>query len=215
MLRVVPAFQLNFAELEQSAGGTQQITICGGFSRQLRLLKPAEYKQVFSNACRVGTKHLTMLAISNQLGHPRLGMAISKKNVKHAVKRNLVKRQLRESFRLHQAIIGDFDVVVLARPGIDKLSRGELRVQIEHCWQKIAKKCDPLPLKLQTILDGSNQEKALLMKKIVYQGVLILRFYQKPRKLLPKIKWNSLLTIITRSVAGMRRGNHQRLNLKT
>ena len=98
---------------------------------------------MFSNACKVGSKHLTMLAIINQIGHPRLGMAISKKNVKHAVKRNLVKRQLRESFRLHQAIIGDFDVVVLARPGIDKLSRGELRGQIEHCWQKIAKKCDP------------------------------------------------------------------------
>lgn len=82
-----------------------------------------------------------MLAISNQLGHPRLGMAISRKNVKHAVKRNLVKRQLRESFRLHQAIIGDFDVVVLARPGIDKLTRHEVREQIDGCWQKVAKKC--------------------------------------------------------------------------
>jgi ribonuclease P protein component len=104
-------------------------------------LKPAEFKQVFSNACKVGSKHLTMLAISNQLGHPRLGMAISRKNVKHAVKRNLVKRQLRESFRLHQAIIGDFDVVVLARPGIDKLTRHEVREQIDGCWQKVAKKC--------------------------------------------------------------------------
>lgn len=82
-----------------------------------------------------------MLAISNQLGHPRLGMAISRKNVKHAVKRNLVKRQLRESFRLHQAIIGDFDVVVLARPGVDKLTRREVREQIDGCWQKVAKKC--------------------------------------------------------------------------
>lgn len=84
-----------------------------------------------------------MLAVANSFGHPRLGMAISKKNVKRAVKRNLIKRQLRESFRLEQAIIGDFDVVVLARPGIDALSRQELREQIEECWRKIAKKCVP------------------------------------------------------------------------
>ena len=83
-----------------------------------------------------------MLASGNHLGHPRLGMAISKKNVKHAVKRNLIKRQLRESFRLHQDIIGDFDVVILAKPGSDKLPRRELREQIDSCWQKIAKKCE-------------------------------------------------------------------------
>jgi ribonuclease P protein component len=143
VLRVVPAFQLDLVELEQAAGCTQEVVVNGGFSRQLRLLKPAEFKQVFSNACRIGTKHLTMLAIHNHLGHPRLGLAISKKNVRRAVKRNLVKRQLRESFRLHQAIIGDFDVVVLARPGVDTLSRHELREQIDGCWQKIAKKCVP------------------------------------------------------------------------
>lgn len=84
-----------------------------------------------------------MLAIANQLGHPRLGMAISRKNVKRAVKRNLIKRQLRESFRLQRAIIGDFDVVVLARPGVDRLTRYELREQIDECWQKIANKCVP------------------------------------------------------------------------
>jgi ribonuclease P protein component len=84
-----------------------------------------------------------MLATQNHLGHPRLGLAISKKNVRRAVKRNLVKRQLRESFRLHQAIIGDFDVVVLAKSGIDLLTRHELREQIDDCWRKIAKKCVP------------------------------------------------------------------------
>ena len=84
-----------------------------------------------------------MLALHNQLGRPRLGMAISRKSVRRAVKRNLIKRQLRESFRQHQAIIGHFDIVVMARPGVDSLSRQELREQIDECWQKIAKKCVP------------------------------------------------------------------------
>jgi RNase P protein component len=34
-------------------------------------------------------------------------------------------------------------VVVLARPGVDRLNRQELRKQIDDCWQKIAKKCEP------------------------------------------------------------------------
>lgn len=137
----MPACQPNFADLEEVAGSAEGINHSRRFTRQLRLLRPAEFKRVFSNACRVGTKHLTMLSTPNHLGHPRLGMAISRKNVKRAVKRNLIKRQLRESFRLHQAIIGDFDVVVLARPGIDRLARHELRQQIDQCWQKIAKQC--------------------------------------------------------------------------
>lgn len=136
----MPAFQPDRAELKPSAGGEPDAKT-SGFTRQLRLLKPAEFKQVFSNACRVGTSHLTVLAASNQLGHPRLGMAISRKNVKRAVKRNLIKRQLRESFRLHQAIIGDFDVVVLAKQGSDTIPRHQLRSEIDSCWQKIAKKC--------------------------------------------------------------------------
>lgn len=139
----MPASAPNPAELQQAAGGIPEPLLSGGFSRQLRLLKPAEFKQVFSSACRVGSKHLTMLAIPNHLGHPRLGMAISRKNIKHAVKRNLIKRQLRESFRQHQAIIGHFDVVVVARAGADGLNRQELRAQIDECWQKIAKKCVP------------------------------------------------------------------------
>ena len=143
MPRAVPAFQLKLAELAQAAGSTQEPKVGGCYSRELRLLRPAEFKQVFANACRIGTKHLTMLAVRNRFGHPRLGMAISKKNVRRAVKRNLVKRQLRESFRLHQNIIGDFDVVVLARSGIEILDRHELRKQVDNCWQEIAKRCDP------------------------------------------------------------------------
>ena len=139
----MPASQPNPAELENPAGEAGERIASFHFSRQLRLLRPAEYKRVFSHACRVGTKHLTMLTVANQLGHPRLGMAISKKSVKRAVKRNLIKRQLRESFRLHQAIIGDFDVVVLAKPGCDRLPRAELRQQIDSCWQKIANECVP------------------------------------------------------------------------
>jgi len=60
------------------------------------------YTFVFGNAKRFGNKSLTVLARQNDLGHPRLGLAISKKSAKRAVDRNRIKRVFRESFRLHQ-----------------------------------------------------------------------------------------------------------------
>jgi ribonuclease P protein component len=106
------------------------------------LLKPAEFKNVFARACKLGGKHLTVLAKRNTLGHPRLGLAISRKHVKTAVGRNLIKRQVRESFRLHQDIIGNFDVVVVAKPGVARLSRHELRVALDRYWQELAERCE-------------------------------------------------------------------------
>lgn len=114
----------------------------GCFTRSLRLLKPEDFKRVFTKACKLGGKHLTILARKNDLGHPRLGLAISRKHVKTAVGRNLIKRQVRESFRLHQAIIGDFDVIVLGKPGVDRLNKQELRVLLDKYWQELAERCD-------------------------------------------------------------------------
>lgn len=45
----------------------------------------------------------------------RLGLAIAKKQVRHAVQRNRLKRLVREAFRQGSAKIGTFDLVVMAR----------------------------------------------------------------------------------------------------
>ena len=41
-----------------------------------------------------------------------MGLAISKKNISTAVRRNKIKRTIRESFRHHKNILKDVDVVV-------------------------------------------------------------------------------------------------------
>jgi len=128
--------------LHDSGGNPLDPQGSGCFTRSLRLLKPEDFKRVFTKACKLGGKHLTILARKNDLGHPRLGLAISRKHVKTAVGRNLIKRQVRESFRLHQAIIGDFDVIVLGKPGVDRLNKQELRVLLDKYWQELAERCD-------------------------------------------------------------------------
>lgn len=114
---------------------------CQGFSRELRLLKPAEFKRVFECAAKVSTRYLTLLARPNDLGYPRLGMAISRKNVRFAVTRNQIKRQVRESFRHHQQELGGIDIVVMARGGISAWPWHELRASLDGKWQELRKRC--------------------------------------------------------------------------
>lgn len=105
-------------------------------------MRPAEFQRIFKGAdCRVAGAALTLLAAANTLGHPRLGMALSKKQVRRAVERNRIRRQVRESFRLHQHQLGGVDIVVLGRAGIDTLSTQELRSAIDRSWEELAKRC--------------------------------------------------------------------------
>jgi len=54
-------------------------------------------------------------ALANGLGHPRLGLSIGRK-VGMAVRRNRIKRWIRETFRLMQHELACADLVVSVRP---------------------------------------------------------------------------------------------------
>lgn len=113
-----------------------------GFPRSRRLLRPEEFQRIFKGAdWRVAGAAFTLLAAANTLGHPRLGVALAKRQVRRAVERNRIRRQLRESFRLHQHQLGGIDIVVLGRAGIDTLSSQELRAAIDRSWEELAKRC--------------------------------------------------------------------------
>jgi len=52
------------------------------FPPNLRLKKPAEYKNVFAKPIKSSDMYFTLLAIKNDFDHPRLGLAIAKKKCK-------------------------------------------------------------------------------------------------------------------------------------
>ncbi|WP_349431901.1 ribonuclease P protein component [Methylomarinum sp. Ch1-1] len=113
-----------------------------GFPVQLRLRTPADYKKVFANPVRSTDKYFTLLAIRNDLDHPRLGLAIAKKNIKKAVTRNLIKRTVRENFRLRQQELINIDIVVLARRDAAAAPPVVLRKSLERHWLKLVNRCD-------------------------------------------------------------------------
>lgn len=112
------------------------------YGRELRLLTPAHFNSVFQGKpIRVGSSHLTLLATQNNLDHPRLGFAISKKSAKLAVQRNRIKRVFRDSFRLLKHELPSVDIVVIGKPGVGTLSKPELQQLVKQLWPRLKKRC--------------------------------------------------------------------------
>lgn len=110
------------------------------FSVDVRLTDANDYQRVFAGSTRFGNQYMTILATENQLNHPRLGLAISKKCARKAVDRNRIKRLVRESFRQNQSTLPAIDLVVMCRPLAVGTNNPTLFKQIEKQWYYIRKK---------------------------------------------------------------------------
>jgi ribonuclease P protein component len=111
------------------------------FPPRLRLKKPAEYKKVFAKPVKSSDTYFTILAIKNDFDHPRLGLAIAKKNIRKAVHRNMIKRTVRENFRIQQQSLGNIDIVVLARREAVNAPLELLRKSLEKHWLRLVSRC--------------------------------------------------------------------------
>ena len=115
-------------------------------TKHAKLLKAAEYNNVFDKPVRTSDRYFTVLARPNHLHTARLGMAFSKKRVKLSVARNRLKRISRESFRLSQ--LGQnkvhADYVVLAGAQCAKASNQQLFNSLKDHWLRLNKKCENL-----------------------------------------------------------------------
>lgn len=103
------------------------------------MLTPEHYQNVFQQAHRAGSPHFTIIARNNTLSHPRLGLAVPKKQIKTAVGRNRFKRLSRESFRLHQNQLPNKDFVVIAKKSVQDLSNKEIFELFDKLWQRLSR----------------------------------------------------------------------------
>jgi len=113
-----------------------------GFPREFRLLTSTDFSRVFDQATKSSDAYLTVLARANALGHARLGLAISKRNIRHAVDRNRIKRVVREGFRLQRCALGCLDIVVMARQAACGADLRALRGSFDRHLHNLTKRCD-------------------------------------------------------------------------
>ncbi|WP_070989514.1 ribonuclease P protein component [Halofilum ochraceum] len=106
-----------------------------GFPRHHRLLRPVEFRAVFERATRAGDSRVTVLARANALPYGRLGLAVGRRKIALATRRNTFKRVVRESFRAHPEYTAGLDFIVLPKPAAARADRAELRASIDRQWR--------------------------------------------------------------------------------
>lgn len=109
-----------------------------GFRSEYRLRKTDEFSSVFAFRKAIRGKHFDMLHRPNSGVTARLGVVIAKKFVRSAVKRNLVRRIVRESFRLSRTKLPPRDIVVRFTARMDTLDRRALRGEIDGLFARMA-----------------------------------------------------------------------------
>ena len=79
-----------------------------------RLSGRVAFRAVFDHGKKASRGPLTLYARPNDLGHPRLGLTVPRR-VGNAVRRNRVKRMLREAYRLSRHEWPALDLVFVVR----------------------------------------------------------------------------------------------------
>jgi ribonuclease P protein component len=108
------------------------------FPKSHRLLKPSDYGKVFDDVqLKVPHRNFLILATPNSLGYARVGLIFSKKNLKLAVQRNRIKRQVRETFR-HNQHLPPLDIIVLGRQGLSHLDNHTVSSSLNDLWGRLS-----------------------------------------------------------------------------
>ena len=111
------------------------------FTKEQRLLTPAAFREVFDAPERkLHQSHLMAFVRTNTHEQPRVGMAITKRKVPTAVSRNLIKRQIREQFRVKASILENKDIIFIIKNSIKGISKLELKNEINNIFKKLEKK---------------------------------------------------------------------------
>jgi len=88
------------------------------FRKTEKILKRKDYLAIYQRGVRSYTRNFVVVKSRNETGVKRLGISVPKKTGS-AVKRNRLKRLIREFFRLHKNRITDSqDIVIITRKGI-------------------------------------------------------------------------------------------------
>jgi ribonuclease P protein component len=113
------------------------------FTAAQRLHNKAAFDRVYRNSRRLGDAMFAVFVCDTGCDKPRLGLSTAARIVGNSVRRNRIKRLVRESFREHQHELPNVDIVVNARAGVCTADNPSIRRSLERHWQAIGRRCVP------------------------------------------------------------------------
>ena len=99
------------------------------FSKAARLRHRQEFLRAQAQGKRFHTRHFGVTLAPMAEGQPRLGLVATRRLGK-AVRRNRVKRLLREFFRRHRTTLPAFDLVIMAKKGAEALGYHQVEEEL-------------------------------------------------------------------------------------
>jgi len=105
--------------------------------RKLISLKSKDFHYFFKNVKKITAPTVTFYIKPNRLPMTRLGMVVRKLHIKKAVKRNRVKRIIRDVFRSKMANFPGYDLVVMVNKPAKEEALHFFRSDLEKQWSKL------------------------------------------------------------------------------
>jgi ribonuclease P protein component len=101
-----------------------------GLPKSCLLRKTAEFNLVYRGGRRLYGRNFALIFLPADRPYSRLGISVPRK-VGNAVRRNRIKRLVRETFRLHRPLFpGASDIVFTVRPGFAPSGMEEVRLAV-------------------------------------------------------------------------------------
>jgi ribonuclease P protein component len=106
------------------------------FGKDERIRKKNDYIRIYKRGSRGYSEHFTWIIHQSPAGIRRLGITAGKK-VGKAVRRNRIKRLLREFFRLNKSRLPEGqDIVIMVRPRLPNMTYGDVLREMEGLFIK-------------------------------------------------------------------------------
>ena len=109
--------------------------------RSERLLHSEDYRTTIAKRCRSDDQLFAVYAARRPTGGARLGITVSRRVSTKAVRRNRLKRRVRESFRYHKQPLAGLDLVVIARQEANETGRLQVDRSLFGHWIRVREKC--------------------------------------------------------------------------
>jgi len=108
---------------------------------ELRLRSKLQFDAMYASGKRIDDRFFGLRVKPNGLGFPRIGLAVAVKTAGNAVKRNRLRRLVRETFRLAQHELPSVDIVVAAKFPAAEAPATTLRASLATLWQRVSSTC--------------------------------------------------------------------------